>query len=93
MSNSKYDTVSVPQEGSLWGICAEEEVVAAAFFDNVIQTRLVDGQLIWVPGLDSGVIDVKDNHLYIWAFLSNHGHGRTPAEPQSCQFPSQLCDA
>lgn len=37
----------------LAGVSAEEQVATPACLDNLVQTRLVDGQLIAVPCLDA----------------------------------------
>lgn len=48
-------------------IRGEEEVTPAAGLHNIIQTGLVNGELIRVPGCDACLVDVQHNNLNLWA--------------------------
>lgn len=47
------------------------------FFDHLVETWLVDGECITVPGIDSSGGYVHDSYLNVGTFQGNDGHGRT----------------
>ena len=57
----------------------EEEVLAAAGLDDLVKAGLVDGQVVGVPGVDAGLVDVHHHDLTVRVLLGDDGHGR-PAD-------------
>lgn len=55
----------------------EEQVLAAALKDNLLETGLVDGQLVRVPGSDTGRVDIDDGDLDVMALVGNYGTSGT----------------
>lgn len=64
---------------SLVNLGREEQVSASAFSDNINQSRLVDRQVevLVVPGVNSGLVQVNNGHLDVGASQSNDGTGGT----------------
>lgn len=59
-------------------VCGEEEVASAGLFDDVNETRLVDGEVIVgaVPRVDTRLVEIDDGDLDVGAFESDDGARR-----------------
>lgn len=67
----------------LVSVCAEEEVAATACLNNLLQTRLINGEVIGVPGLDPLLVDVNHHNLNVWALQGHDSYiskGRRAAQ-------------
>ena len=58
----------------LLDVGAEEEVLAPARLDNIIEAGLVDREGVVVPGVNAGLGDVDNHHLNCWALDGNDNH-------------------
>ena len=54
----------------------EEEVLAPARLDHLVEAGFVDWELVAVPSVDPGLADVHHGHLDVGALQGDHGHGR-----------------
>lgn len=52
---------------TLVNISAEEEVLAPGGLDNLIETRLVDREVVRVPGVNSLLVEVNNGDLNLGA--------------------------
>lgn len=47
---------------SLVDISAEEKISASGLLDNLIESGLVDGEVVRVPGVDSGLVEIDNGN-------------------------------
>ncbi len=72
--NAVHTENEVSFSDSLINLRAEEEVLPSACLDDFIKTWFVDGKVVAVPGLNSGLGDVHKGDLNLRAFQGNHSH-------------------
>jgi hypothetical protein len=51
------------------------EVAAAGGGDDFVEAGFVDREVVRVPGVDAGLVDVADGDLDVRALGGDHGHG------------------
>jgi hypothetical protein len=71
------DKDQVGLDDSLVDIGREEEVTSTAATNNLVQTRLVDGKFVRVPGCDSVGVKVDDGNLDVRVLCGDDGTCRT----------------
>ncbi len=52
-------------------VSAEEQVSASSLLDNIVESRLVDWEVIRVPSVDSGLVEIDNGHLDVGARVSS----------------------
>jgi hypothetical protein len=62
-TETKMMSASANDHQQLLDIGAEEEVLAPAGLDNIIEARLVDREGVAVPGVNARLGDIDDNNL------------------------------
>lgn len=46
---------------------AEEQVLPPSALDDLVQTGLIDGETIRVPGVDTSLVEIDNGDLDVWA--------------------------
>jgi hypothetical protein len=54
-------------------ISSEEQILVTTFKDNLIQTRLVDGKLVGIPSVNTGLVQVDNGDLDVVTLVSDDG--------------------
>jgi hypothetical protein len=52
-------------------IRGEEQVLATALKDNLIQTRFVNGKVVGIPSINASLVQVNDGDLDVMALVSD----------------------
>lgn len=60
---------------SLVDVGREEEVLAAGSLDDIVETGLVDGEVVRVPGVDTGLVKVDNGDLDVGALERDNSAG------------------
>lgn len=60
---------------SLVDVSGEEEVLSTGTLDDLIESRLVDGEVVRVPGVNTRLVEVDDGHLDVGALGRDNGTG------------------
>lgn len=69
------DKYNICLDNSSIYLAGEEEILSTTAKYNIVKTRLVDGELVAIPSIDAGLVDVNDGDLYVWAFMSDDRTG------------------
>jgi hypothetical protein len=76
---------SLSLSDALVNVGREEEVLAAGGLDDLIETRLVDGKVVRVPGVDTGLVQVDNRDLDVGALeRDNRAGGATDVASTDC---------
>lgn len=54
---------------------AEEEILSPGTFDDLVESWLVDWEFVRVPGVDSGLVQVDNGDLDMWAESGQRADG------------------
>ena len=74
LSLSLPDKHEVGLSNMLVSVGAEKQVAPAALFDDFCEARLVDWQVVAVPGFDPGLVNVDDYNFDLGALERNLRH-------------------
>ena len=64
-------------DNGLINVSGEEQVLATTGKDDLIKTGLVNGEVIRVPGIDTGLVQIDDGDVDVMALVSNNGGAGT----------------
>lgn len=80
------DEDEVGFDDGLVDVGAEEEVLASALLDDLVEARLVDGQSVGVPLCNALRVHVDDGDLDVRALEGNDGASRAGKREMESQF-------